>query len=127
MATGLKILIVEDSAVVSERIANLLADLKDVCITGVASNSSEAMKSVMASRPDVVLLDISIPGKSGMHVLKEIKEIFPEVKVVMLTNYSENYYRNLCRQLGADAFLDKSTEFEKLPKLLDTIFDEVAG
>ena len=117
----LKVLIVEDSAVVAARIMRMLNELEEITVVGEAMNSKEAMIITRVMSPDVVFLDISIPGKSGIHVLTEIKQNYPNTKVVMLTNYSESYYRNLCDDLGADSFLDKSTEFEKIPDVLSSL------
>ena len=114
----LKVLIVENSPVVAGRIVNVLNEIEDIMIVGEAMNSKEAIIITQIMSPDVILLDISIPGKSGIHVLKEIKELNPETKVIVLTNYSESYYRNICMDLGADYFFDKSTEFEKVPDVL---------
>jgi two-component system chemotaxis response regulator CheY len=117
---GLRILIVEDSALILERMDNMLSELD--CISEVlkSENGIDALTSVYEKKPDVILLDINLPGKSGISILKEIKSQ-SLVKVVMLTNYSDQYYRTLCAELGADHFLDKSTEFEKIPALLKSI------
>lgn len=117
---GLKILIVEDSTLILERMDNLISELE--CISNVSKsvNGSDVIQIVNEQNPDVILLDINLPGRSGLSILKEIKST-TKTMVVMLTNYSDQYYRTLCTQLGADHFLDKSTEFEKIPELLRSI------
>jgi two-component system chemotaxis response regulator CheY len=119
--SGLKILIVEDSALILERMNSILRELD--CISEIvdSGNGNDAISVMNATNPDVVLLDINLPGKSGISILKEIKSQ-STAKVVMLTNYSDQFYRNLCSELGADHFLDKSTEFEKIPSLLNEIY-----
>jgi two-component system chemotaxis response regulator CheY len=99
---------------------SLLSELD--CIDQVSStgNGFDALGLMNEINPDVVLLDINLPGKSGISVLKEIKQS-SSAKVVMLTNYSDSYYRTLCSSLGADHFLDKSTEFEMIPTILAEI------
>ncbi len=114
----LKVLIVENSDVVAGRIRNLLSEFSEISVVGEAVNGREAMTIMQIMTPDAVLLDISIPGKSGMHILKEIKEKYSATKVVMFTNHADPYFRNICRELGADYFFDKSTEFEKIPGVL---------
>ncbi len=118
---NLKVLIVEDSPVVAGRIKSMLSELTNMTIVGEAENSKEALIITEVMSPDVVLLDISIQGKSGIHVLKEIKKDHVNTKVIMLTIYAESYYRNVCAELGADYFFDKSTEFEKVPEALLSI------
>jgi DNA-binding NarL/FixJ family response regulator len=118
---GLKILIVEDSTIIRDRMNIILSELN--CISHIVNSGdgNEAMNLVTEKNPDVILLDINLPGKSGLSILKEVK-LQSKAKVVMLTNYSDEYYRSLCSKLGADHFLDKSTEFEKIPSLLDLIY-----
>jgi DNA-binding NarL/FixJ family response regulator len=123
MTSGLKILIVEDSILIRDRMNIILSELS--CISGIENSGDgiEALNMVQVNNPDVVLLDINLPGKSGLSVLKEIK-LQSSATVVMLTNYSDEYYRSLCSRLGADHFLDKSTEFEKIPSILSTIYSK---
>ena len=71
-----------------------------------------------ALKPDAVILDIRLPGRSGIQVLKEIKAAHPETVVIMLTNYDFDQYRRQCLQLGADYFFNKTLEFEKVMTVL---------
>jgi two-component system chemotaxis response regulator CheY len=121
---GLKILIVEDSTLILERMNGLLSELSCISHIDKSGNGFDALTLVTQKNHDVILLDINLPGKSGLSVLKEIKNN-SKATVVMLTNYSDEYYRSLCAELGADHFLDKSTEFEKIPALLETIYQRV--
>jgi DNA-binding NarL/FixJ family response regulator len=65
-----------------------------------------------------VVLDISMPGGSGMYVLETVKKDRPVPVVIMLTNFAHDQYRQKCLQLGADYFFDKSTEFERVIEVL---------
>lgn len=127
MHLKLKVLIVEDSDVVTLRIREVLNSIDEVLFVGAASNSIEAHTLIRIMSPDVVLLDISIPGKNGIYLLKDIKQNYSQTKVIMLTNYSGTDYRDYCYILGADYFFDKSTEFEKIPEALKSIFSEKNG
>jgi DNA-binding NarL/FixJ family response regulator len=119
---GLKVLIVEDSPLILERMTSILSDLDCISELQNSCNGLDVIDKVAQQQPDVLLLDINLPGKSGLSILKEIKRNKYSTTVVMLTNYSDQYYRNLCADLGAEYFLDKSTEFEKIPLLLSNIF-----
>ncbi len=99
----------------------ILSELTCIAVIENSDNGIEALNMILRDCPDVILLDINLPGKSGLSILKEIKTQ-SQAKVIMLTNYSDEYYRSLCSRLGADHFLDKSTEFEKIPSLLTNIF-----
>jgi DNA-binding NarL/FixJ family response regulator len=124
MSVGLNVLIVEDSILIRDRMNILLSELPCISTIENSGDGIEALNMVNEKNPDVVLLDINLPGKSGLSVLKEIKSQ-SKATVVMLTNYSDEYYRTLCSRLGADHFLDKSTEFEKIPNLISTIHNRV--
>jgi DNA-binding NarL/FixJ family response regulator len=109
-----QVLIVDDSEQIRERLAALLTESTQIRIVGQAGDGHEALKAIERLRPDTVILDIRLPGSSGIEVLKRIKARYPQVQVIMLTNYDYAKYRQQCRQLGADRFLNKTREFEKI-------------
>ena len=109
-----QVLIVDDSEQIRERLAALLAESSEIRIVGQVGNSHQALKAVEHLRPDTVVLDIRLPGSSGIEVLKQIKAQHPQMQVIMLTNYDHAMYRQQCQQLGADHFLNKTREFEKI-------------
>lgn len=114
----LKILIVDDSDIIVSRIKELLSELKEASIVGTAGNYEDAIHMVEHHIPDIVLLDIGLPGKSGVDILKEVKRRHNYITVIMLTNQSELHYRVECAREGSDYFFDKSTEFERVPEVL---------
>jgi len=114
----IKVLIVDDSEIIVSRIRNLLSELENINVVGDAINYNDAMNIIRQKTPDVVLLDIDLPGKSGIDILKEIKQNHPVIKVIMLTNNSGPYYRTICEKAGTDYFFDKSSEFQKVPEVL---------
>ena len=109
-----QVLIVDDSEQIRERLATLLAESPKIRIVGQANDANEALKAVQSLRPDTVILDIRLQDSSGIEVLKQIKARYPQIQVIMLTNYDYAMYRQQCRQLGADHFLNKTREFEKI-------------
>ena len=113
-----KVLIVDDSAQLRKRIAALLDESPQIRIVGEAGSGREAIEAVAHSRPDTVILDIRLPDQNGISVLKRFKARYPEMTVIMLTNLDDPHYRKACRSLGADHFLSKAREFEKI---VDTI------
>jgi DNA-binding NarL/FixJ family response regulator len=118
-AKSISVLIVEDSLLIARKLKAILSTLDFVHIAGHAKNYNEAFAILGIIEPDVIILDIQMPGKSGINLLTEIRLKHLNSRVVIFTNHSDPYYRNLCNQLGADYFLDKSTEFEKIPVILD--------
>jgi DNA-binding NarL/FixJ family response regulator len=118
------VLIVDDSNQVRERLIDLLSECPGILIAGQAGNGKEALAAVNELKPDVVILDIRLPGKSGIQLLKEIKAAHPQTMVIMLTNYDFEPYRNQCMQLGADYFFNKTLEFEKV---ITVLTDKASG
>jgi DNA-binding NarL/FixJ family response regulator len=114
----MRILVVDDSPIVRERLVALLAEVGGVEVVGQAQDVPEAIAAIRALRPDVVTLDIRMPGGNGIDVLREIKKERPAPVVIMLTNYPYPQYRKKCLDAGADYFLDKSTEFEQVAQIL---------
>lgn len=124
LTTGkLKILVVDDSILISNRLKNLLSELEYVQFSGHAENYEDALIFTDALRPHILLLDVNLTAKSGIDVLKHVKKYYPSIKVIMFTNQSDGYYRKLCNNLGADYFLDKSSEFDSLIGLLEEIYE----
>jgi DNA-binding NarL/FixJ family response regulator len=114
----MKVFIVDDSQAVRERLVTLLKDMDDVEVVGQAGDVRKAVESIQATRPEVVILDIRMPGGSGIDVLQAIKADYPAPVTIMLTNYPYSQYRKRCMEAGADFFLDKSSEFHKVPQVL---------
>ena len=113
-----KILVVDDALIIVERVSEILKELECIEFVSKASNYAEAVALLALEKYDVALLDINLPGKNGIELLSFIKENYPGIKTIMLTNQSNEYYRNLCEKLGTDHFIDKSSEFEKIPHLI---------
>jgi len=110
----MKVFIADDSPILRERLKTMLSDFPEVEIAGQAKNTSEAIKSIKELEPDVVILDIRMPGGSGIEVLQSIKKDRPEIKVIVFSNYPYSQYRKKCMDLGADFFFAKSTESDQI-------------
>jgi DNA-binding NarL/FixJ family response regulator len=124
MPKKVKILVVDGSPLVAQRVKDLLSDWKDRVLIGEARNSEDALTALQTIDFDFVLLDL--PFKDSVNLLKVIKHKFPKTKVVMFTNHIETAYRTICMQLGADYFIDKSSEFKILEdQLLKEFAEEI--
>lgn len=117
----LRLLIVDDSVFIALRLKEFLLELENVIVVGHAENYYDAVLLTQAVNPDVMLLDIHLNGKSGIDVLAHLKQNNNSVRVIMFTNYADGYFKNSCLRLGADYFLDKSKDFDKIPKVLEQI------
>jgi DNA-binding NarL/FixJ family response regulator len=117
----MKVFIADDSEVVCERLTIMLSELPGIEITGQAKDVGESIESIRRLHPDVVILDIRMPGGSGIDVLEDIKKNNAAPVVIVLTNYPYPQYRKKCMALGAEYFFDKATEFEKVTEVLETL------
>jgi len=115
---ALKVLIVDDSPLISERISRMLSELEQVEIVGLAADGDEALRMFHEFRPAVVLLDLEIPGRNGLEVLLEVRKRVEPCIVVVFTSHDLPDFRNACLRAGADFFLHKSTEFERVVEIV---------
>lgn len=122
-----KVLIVDDSAVVRDRLREALSDVRGVEIAGEAADAVQGVRMARELAPRLVILDIHMPGGSGIDVLHRIKEFAPGTVVVMFTNYSGEQYRKICMSAGADYFCDKSKEYETVARICRDLQDIQEG
>jgi DNA-binding response OmpR family regulator len=118
----MKIFIVEDSKLVIERLTRLFSDRPGQEVVGTSGGAHKALKAIETAHPDVVILDLRLQGGTGWDVLRTLKSRPVSPVVIMLTNFPSVLHRVKARQYGADYFLDKSEEFDKLGGILDGLF-----
>jgi DNA-binding NarL/FixJ family response regulator len=114
---SMRVLIADDSQVVVERLADLLKEIPGIQLVGRANDVPQAIRSIREMKPDAVILDLQMPGGSGLDVLHAIRKTHPLVHVLICTNFPYPQYREECIAAGANFFLDKSAEFEKIPAI----------
>jgi two-component system, NarL family, invasion response regulator UvrY len=105
----IKVLFAEDHTIVREGLKQILADTKDIIVAGEAADGDEALSRIREEDYDVVVMDISMPGKSGLEVLKELKEIRPGLPVLILSMYPEDVYAVRSFRNGASGYLSKES------------------
>src|SRR5437899_7967431 len=114
----MKIFIADDSKAVVERLADLLEEVPGAELVGQAGDVPEAIRGIQKMTPDALILDLQMPGGTGLDVLRAIRPDHPYLYVLIRTNYPYAQYREECLSAGANYFLDKSAEFEKIPAIL---------
>jgi len=116
------VFIADDSSEIRKRIIAMLSDLEErIEMIREAENVQDAINSIHEFGPDVVILDIRMPGGSGIDVLKKIRKINEVPVIIILTNYPHSQYRKKCMEAGADFFFDKSGDFEEIVKVVSGI------
>ncbi|HOG07521.1 MAG: response regulator transcription factor [Syntrophales bacterium] len=110
----IRILVVDDHTIVREGLKQILGEEKDMNVVEEASNGQEALQKIGKSEYDCVLLDISMPGRSGLEVLKDIKALRPKLPVLILSMHSEELYAIRALRAGASGYLTKASASEEL-------------
>ncbi len=108
--TRIRIVIVDDQALVREGLAALLALTPDLDVVGTAADGRAALALVAAQRPDVALLDVRMPGMSGVAAAREIRAHYPQTRVIVLTTFDNDEYVFEALQAGAAGYLLKNAD-----------------
>jgi DNA-binding NarL/FixJ family response regulator len=119
--SALRVLVVEDSPLVRERLVSMIAGLGlDIGVIAVG-NGEAALQLCRKQPPHVVVLDIDLPGLNGFDLLAQLKIEQPALRIIMLTIYTFAEFRANATRLGADHFLCKTTEFERVSEILKSM------
>lgn len=110
----IRILVVDDHPIVRQGIRSLLSNYSEFKIIGEADNGVTAIEYVRRLAPDITLLDIRLPGESGLEILKQIQQLQPKARVLMLTSFDEDEYVMEALRFGAQGFIIKSVSDEML-------------
>ncbi|MBL0182253.1 MAG: response regulator [Chitinophagaceae bacterium] len=121
----MKILIVDSSAWIPDRIASLLTETEKENTLYKALTYKEAISLFHEAKPAVVILDKSLPDNGSISLLKDIKSAKKETMVIVLSLRIDQNTEQQCKLAGADFFLDKYNEFEKIPPIIDSIESEI--
>ncbi|MBC7501134.1 MAG: response regulator transcription factor [Herminiimonas sp.] len=105
----IRVLIADDHAIVREGLKQILADTKDIIVAGHAENGVDAIKRTREIDCDVLLLDISMPDRSGIEVLKQVRKETPAIAVLMLSMHREDQYAIRSLKAGAAGYLNKQS------------------
>lgn len=114
MENQLKIFIADDHLLIREGLKKLLLFETDLKIVGEADNPNDIISFITQNDVDVLILDINIPGKSGLDILKELKVLKPDLHVLILSMYPEDQFAERSIKAGASGYLTKETATEEL-------------
>ncbi len=114
----MKTFVVDDSEIIQQRLIAMLSEIKHVEVVGAAQSVREAKEAIAQTQPDIVILDIRLLDGSGIDLLQYLKNNPPSPMVIMITNFPFKHYKDKSMEAGADYFLDKSTEFNKIIEIV---------
>lgn len=114
----LKVLLIEDSQQISSRITKLLSLIEGLEIENCSASAEDAFSVISEKLPDVVILDTYGSEGEILNLIAGVKRQFPETVIILFTNYMNPQYKRLSILTGADYYVDKYSEFEKLPEIL---------
>lgn len=117
----IRVLVVDDHPVVRSGLSHALSSARDITIVGEAGSSDEAVKKLASVSCDVMLLDINMPGKSGVDALHELRQAHPAVRVLMLSMYPEEQYASPLLKAGAAGYIMKDADPQQLMSAIRTV------
>ncbi len=118
----IRVLIVDDHPVVRHGLKSMLSRSPDIDVVGEASDAEAVADMVLALQPDVLIMDIRLPGKSGLSIVPMLRKAYPWLKIVILTSYDEDEYLFGALRAGAHAYLLKSVAHEKLATTVRAVY-----
>lgn len=118
MGKSVRVLIADDSIFIRARLRLLFAEFDFIELVAEAEDGKEALALFRNHRPDVLVLDIRMPHRNGIEVLEEVRREDQSTVIIMLTSDPSRQHRDRCFELGANYFLDKGKDCERLPDIL---------
>src|SRR6476659_3555551 len=124
MSMPIKIVLVDDHALIRQGIRKYLELEPDFTVVGEADNGKDAIRVAAQYQPDVMLVDIIMPGMNGVEVTKGVREVSPTSQIIILTSYHEDNYVLPALRAGAQSYVLKDID---LPSLKDTVYRTFRG
>ena len=110
----IRVLLADDHAIVRAGLREILTDAGDITVAGEAASGQEVMARIRGEDYDVVVLDMSMPGRSGIELIKQVKDAKPKLRILVLTMHSEEQYAVRALKAGASGFLTKEAAADQL-------------
>lgn len=114
--------IVDDHPMIINGLKNMLQGYGHILLTAAYNNGEELMKGLSRLQPDVLLLDIQLPGRSGDELVPLILKTYPDIRILALTNFNSSLYVSTMLRQGASGYLLKTTQQDTLINAIETVF-----
>lgn len=121
MGNNIRVLLADDHAVVRQGTRRFLEEAGDIEVVAEAEDGAEALRLIETHRPDVAVLDIRMPQVTGIEAAQQIKQRFPQVRVLILTAYDDDPYVFALLQAGADGYVLKTASGDELARAVRTV------
>jgi HlyD family secretion protein len=118
----IRTLVVDDSPNARHAICYFLETQENIEIVGVAGDGQQALAQVEALQPDLVLMDMQMPEMNGLEATTQLRKLFPDIRVIIVTLYDSPESRTACRDSGAHGFVAKNRLHQDLPEEIQRIF-----
>lgn len=118
-----RILIVDDHPMMRQGLAQLIGAEKDLSVCGEVENAEQALDAIKPLRPDLVLADISLPGKNGLELIKDFQAIQPELRVLVISMHDESLYAERVLCAGGRGYIMKQEGGKKLMEAIRQVLD----
>lgn len=123
MSTPIRILLADDHTLVRTSLAKMLAMEPDLSVVGQAIDGHHCLELVAILEPDIVLMDIGMPGLHGIEATRQLRQSHPLVKVIALTTYAAEIMAEAMHEAGSVAYVQKDAPMEKLIETIRTVCD----
>ncbi len=124
MAQMTTVLLVDDASAVRERLRHLFESYRQFSVIGEAADSDNAVAQILSKRPRIVVLDLMLPGRSGLDVLRATRASAPKAIFAVFTNFLHGDVAGICYRYGADFVFDKSSDIARLVTAMVAISKE---
>ena len=115
----MRVLLADDSVLILDALHEILYAVDQVVIVASCKNGTDALKAIRTHVPDLAIVDIQMPGLTGLEVLTEIRNEGITTKFIILTFFSSGYYRQLAMEAGADYFFSKADDFDNIAGIVE--------
>lgn len=117
----IRVFLADDHALVRRGLREILAEATDIVVVGEAATSDETIEQVRHADWDVLLLDLSLPGRTGLDVLRAVRQIRPQMPVLILSMHAEDQFAIRLLRAGANGYLNKESAPEELVRAIQTV------
>ena len=117
----IKVLIADDQELIRQSLEIVLNSKKDMEVSGIAADGQEVIQCVRKNRPDIVLMDVRMPKMDGVSCTKIIKEVYPHIKIIILTTFDDDEYVYNALKYGASGYLLKGVSMDELCDAIRTV------